>query len=296
MRRLLFGLLACSSWALWAQDDLLAELGALEPEAPKQYAFATFKGTKLVNGSTVEMPGAGVGQFIVGHRFGALNDKPLYNLFGMDVAQIRFEYSYNPVPWLNVGMGRSSGSKTYDGFTKLRLLRQSKGGKGLNSPVSVVWYSSMTLTTVPFTDGFDHFFTDRLAYAHQLMVARKLNDKVSLQVAPTLVHFNLVPLASDRNDQLGLGLSGRYKLTQRMALTAETMFRQTPLAGTHMPLSVGLDLETGGHVFQFHVTNARTMAEPPWMMQTPGSWANGDLFLGFNISRVFTHVKPKELR
>ncbi|MFM6998796.1 MAG: DUF5777 family beta-barrel protein [Bacteroidota bacterium] len=296
MRRLLFGLLACSSWALWAQDDLLAELGALEPEAPKQYAFATFKGTKLVNGSTVEMPGAGVGQFIVGHRFGALNDKPLYNLFGMDVAQIRFEYSYNPVPWLNVGMGRSSGSKTYDGFTKLRLLRQSKGGKGLNSPVSVVWYSSMTLTTVPFTDGFHHFFSDRLAYAHQLMVARKLNDKVSLQVAPTLVHFNLVPLASDRNDQLGLGLSGRYKLTQRMALTAETMFRQTPLAGTHMPLSVGLDLETGGHVFQFHVTNARSMADPQWMMQTPGSWANGDLFLGFNISRVFTHVKPKELR
>jgi hypothetical protein len=242
------------------------------------------------------MPGAGVGQFIVGHRFGALNDKPLYNLFGMDVAQIRFEYSYNPVPWLNVGMGRSSGSKTYDGFTKLRLLRQSKGGKGLNSPVSVVWYSSMTLTTVPFTDGFDHYFTDRLAYAHQLMVARKLNDKVSLQVAPTLVHFNLVPLASDRNDQLGLGLSGRYKLTQRMAITAETMFRQTPFAGTHMPLSVGLDLETGGHVFQFHVTNARSMADPQWMMQTPGSWANGDLFLGFNISRVFTHVKPKELR
>jgi len=296
VRRLLFGLLACSSWALWAQDDLLAELGALEPEAPKQYAFATFKGTKLVNGSTVEMPGAGVGQFIVGHRFGALNDKPLYNLFGMDVAQIRFEYSYNPVPGLNVGMGRSSGSKTYDGFTKLRLLRQSKGGKGLNSPVSVVWYSSMTLTTVPFTDGFDHFFSDRLAYAHQLMVARKLNDKVSLQVAPTLVHFNLVPLASDRNDQLGLGLSGRYKLTQRMAITAETMFRQTPFAGTHMPLSVGLDLETGGHVFQFHVTNARSMADPQWMMQTPGSWANGDLFLGFNISRVFTHVKPKELR
>jgi hypothetical protein len=294
-----FGLLLAlaAGFTAAAQDDLLAELDAIAPEAPKQYVFATFKGTKVVNGATVEMPGAGVGQFIIGHRFGALNDKPLYNLFGIDVAQIRFEYSYNPVSWLNVGLGRSSGSKTYDGFTKVRLLRQSKGGKGFNSPISAVWYSSMTLTTVPFNDGVeDHFFTDRLAYAHQLLLARKMGEKVSIQVAPTLVHFNLVPLASDRNDQLGLGLSGRYKLTQRMALTAETMLRQTPFAGTHMPLSIGLDLETGGHVFQFHVTNARSMADPQWMMQTPGSWANGDLFLGFNISRVFTHVQPKALR
>jgi len=79
VRKVLFGLLALGSLGLWAQDDLLAELGAMAPETPKQYAFATFKGTKLVNGSTVEMPGAGVGQFIIGHRFGALNDKPLYN-------------------------------------------------------------------------------------------------------------------------------------------------------------------------------------------------------------------------
>ena len=154
----------------------------------------------------------------------------------------------------------------------------------------------MTLTTVTFSDGFDHFFTDRLAYTHQLLVARKVSDKISLQVAPTLVHFNLVPLEADRNDQLGLGLSGRYKLTQRMALTAEAMLRQTPLAGTHVPLSIGLDLETGGHVFQFHVTNAQSMADPQWMMQTPGSWAKGDLYLGFNISRVFTHVTPKTLK
>ena len=125
---------------------------------------------------------------------------------------------------------------------------------------------------------------------------RKVSDKISLQVAPTLVHFNLVPLEADRNDQLGLGLSGRYKLTQRMALTAEAMLRQTPLAGTHVPLSIGLDLETGGHVFQFHVTNAQSMADPQWMMQTPGSWAKGDLYLGFNISRVFTHVTPKTLK
>ncbi len=297
MRSLLLGFLfAAAAGSAWAQDDLLSELDAIAPPAPKQFAFATFKGTKVVNGATVEMPGSGVGQFIVGHRFGALNDKPLYNLFGMDVAQIRFEYSYNPVSWLNVGAGRSSGSKTYDGFTKVRLLRQSKGGRGLNSPITAVWYSSMTLTTVPFTDGFDHFFSDRLAYAHQLLLARKMGEKISIQVAPTLVHFNLVPLASDRNDQLGLGLSGRYKLTQRMALTAETMLRQTPFSGTHTPISIGLDVETGGHVFQFHVTNARSMADPQWMMQTPGSWAKGDVFLGFNISRVFTHVKPKELR
>ena len=296
MRKILILVALLPFAALWAQDDLLADLEAIAPPAERQFAYATFKGTKLVNGATVEMPGAGVGQFIIGHRFGAINNRPLYNLLGLDVAQIRFEYSYNPVSWLNAGFGRSSGSKTYDAFTKIRLLRQSKGGKGFDSPFSAVWYSSMTLTTVTFSDGFDHYFTDRLAYTHQLLVARKVNEKISLQVAPTLVHFNLVPLEADRNDQLGLGLSGRYKLTQRMALTAEAMLRHTPLAGTHVPLSIGLDLETGGHVFQFHVTNAQSMADPQWMMQTPGSWAKGDLYLGFNISRVFTHVTPKILQ
>jgi hypothetical protein len=293
-RFLLLFLLPFSS--IWAQDDLLDELASMEPSPAKQFAFATFKGTKVVNGATVEMPGAGVGQFIIGHRFGAINDRPLFNLFGIDVAQIRFEYSYNPLPWLNVGMGRSSGSKTYDAFSKVRLLRQSKGGKGFNSPFTVVWYASNTVATSPFIDGLEHPFSDRLTYVQQVIIARKINEKISLQASPTQVYYNLDPFGNKAKNQFGLGLSGRLKLGQRSALTAETMLRQTPFEDTFMPLSIGFDFETGGHVFQFHVTNAQSLADPEWMMQTPGSWSRADLYLGFNISRVFTHRSPSALR
>lgn len=291
MRQLFFlGLILLGS-SLRAQDDLMAELELLAPAPTKSYSYATFKGTRVINQQSIELPGKGVGQFVIGHRFGALNDKPLYNLFGLDVAQIRFEYSYSPYAWLNVGAGRSSGSKTYDTFAKIRFLRQSSGS-GWNSPVSMAYYTSATLVTTPFSDGFDHYFTDRLAYTHQVLVARKFTDALSLQLSPTLVHFNLVPTVADANDQWALSFSGRYKLTQRMALTAEYMLNLNAVDGYHNSGSIGLDIETGGHVFQFHLTNSRSMADPQWMMQTPGQWSRGDIFLGFNITRVFTHVRP----
>jgi hypothetical protein len=291
MRQLFFlGLILLGS-SLRAQDDLMAELELLAPAPTKSYSYATFKGTRVINQQSIELPGKGVGQFVIGHRFGALNDRPLYNLFGLDVAQIRFEYSYSPYAWLNVGAGRSSGSKTYDTFAKIRFLRQSSGS-GWNSPVSLAYYTSATLVTTPFSDGFDHYFTDRLAYTHQVLVARKFTDALSLQLSPTLVHFNLVPTVADANDQWALSFAGRYKLTQRMALTAEYMLNLNAVDGYHNSGSIGLDIETGGHVFQFHLTNSRSMADPQWMMQTPGQWSRGDVFLGFNITRVFTHVRP----
>ena len=291
MRQLFFlGLILLGS-SLRAQDDLMAELELLAPAPTKSYSYATFKGTRVINQQSIELPGKGVGQFVIGHRFGALNDRPLYNLFGLDVAQIRFEYSYSPYAWLNVGAGRSSGSKTYDTFAKIRFLRQSSGS-GWNSPVSMAFYTSATLVTTPFSDGFDHYFTDRLAYTHQVLVARKFTDALSLQLSPTLVHFNLVPTVADANDQWALSFAGRYKLTQRMALTAEYMLNLNAVDGYHNSGSIGLDIETGGHVFQFHLTNSRSMADPQWMMQTPGQWSRGDIFLGFNITRVFTHVRP----
>ena len=291
MRQLFFlGLILLGS-SLRAQDDLMAELELLAPAPTKSYSYATFKGTRVINQQSIELPGKGVGQFVIGHRFGALNDRPLYNLFGLDVAQIRFEYSYSPYAWLNVGAGRSSGSKTYDTFAKIRFLRQSSGA-GWNSPVSMAYYMSATLVTTPFSDGFDHYFTDRLAYTHQVLVARKFTDALSLQLSPTLVHFNLVPTVDDANDQWALSFAGRYKLTQRMALTAEYMLNLNAVDGYHNSGSIGLDIETGGHVFQFHLTNSRSMADPQWMMQTPGQWSRGDIFLGFNITRVFTHVRP----
>ncbi len=279
-------------FAVNAQDDLLAELNAIDSDPTKSYVFATFKGTRVINMQSIELPGEGVGQFIVGHRFGALNDRPLYNLFGMDIAQIRFEYSYSPKAWINIGGGRSSGAKTYDFFTKIRLLRQSNRSKCsqcIDFPISMAYYGSATIVTTPYSDGIDHDFLDRVAYTNQIIIARKFNKNISLQLVPTLVHYNLVPTVHDNNDLLGLGIGARYKLTNRLALTSEIMLRQQQPSNTFNALSIGIDIETGGHVFQFHLTNCRLMADNQWIAQNPGSWANGDIFLGFNISRVFTH-------
>jgi hypothetical protein len=283
-------LLVALALPAFAQDDLMNLLDAAQGPVKKSPVAATFKGTRIVNLQTNELPASGVGQLIISHRFGTIVDRPLYNFGGLDVAQMRLEYSYSPAHWLNVGLGRSSANKTYDGFAKVRFLRQKEGGM----PVSVVYYHSTNLNTTDFNDGVpQRYFTDRLAYAHQLILARKHSEALSLELAPTVVHYNLVATPADPNDQYGVGLGGRYKLTDRMALTAEYFARFHRPAGFYDPLSVGLDLETGGHVFQFHISNARFMNDPSWMMQTPGSWGKGELYFGFNLSRVFTHRAPK---
>ena len=177
MLRFLILFLAISSVPLFGQGNLLSELNSITPESEKSFVFATFKGTRVINMQSIELPGKGVGQFIVGHRFGALNDQPLYNLFGMDMAQIRFEYSYSPKKWFNFGGGRSSGAKTYDLFTKIKIFTQSKKSKCKNCidfPFSLAYYSSATIVTTPFSD-INPSIPDRMAFTNQIIMARKFN-------------------------------------------------------------------------------------------------------------------------
>lgn len=300
MRKFLFiGALFMAS-ASFAQDDLFDLMG--DPEPVTNYATATFKGTHIVNLQSTEIPAPGVLQFIISHRFGALNDDPLYNFLGMDIAQIRLGFDYGINDWLSIGIGRTSGNKMLDGNVKLKIFRQSSGAK--NFPVSILYYGNANYSFLKYTDGLPHYESDRWSFVNQLIVARKFNENLSLELVPTHVHFNLVDRNNQSNDLFGLGFGGRYKLSNRVALTAEYMLQVTrntqydEASGALNPykdaLSVGVDIETGGHVFQLHLTNARAMTDPQWMMQTPGSWGKGDIYFGFNISRVFTLKKPKQ--
>jgi hypothetical protein len=246
-----------------------------------------------LNGQTNETPGQGVLQYIISHRFGSFTDEYLYNFFGLDNAHIRMQLDYGFSDRLNVGMGRSSVLKTSDAFVKYRALRQKTGATFF--PFSVTLYSSLNYRGARFTDGIDHNTTDRLSYHHQAIFARKFNESLSLILAPSIVHWNLVPGPEDPNDTYHLLIGGRYKLSKRIALTSEYAFSSNRRYGSgateerfHNPISVGVDIETGGHVFQFHLSNTRAMSDPLWMAQNPYSAANGSLFLGFNISRVFT--------
>lgn len=290
--------LAMGSITVQAQDDdLFSLLG--EEEEETVYTTATFKGTRIVNLQSTEIPGAGVLQFTILHRFGAVNDDPLYNFFGLDVASVRLSLDYSANDYLNFGVGRSSGSKVYDAWAKAKILRQSTGKTEM--PVSLLYYGSVNLNTTRFTDDLEHYFSERLSYVNQVIVGRKFSESFSMELAPTVVHFNTRQTNEQLNTLFGLGVGGRIKLSNRVAVTLDYMAQLTRntrlVSGVETPyndaFSIGVDIETGGHVFQLHLTNARELNDPGWMMGTPGDWFNGDIYFGFNISRVFTLKKPE---
>lgn len=294
---------SCFSLGLHAQDDLLAEL-ELAAKPSTEYAFATFKGTKVVNLQSNELPGKGVLQYTILHRFGAFNNDFFYNFLGLDNAQVRLTLDYTPLTWLNVGLGHTGFLKTYDAYAKYRLFRQSKGT--VNMPVSITGFSGIYYSAQRFNDALPRNTSDRFRYVNELVIARKFNQDLSLALVPTLVHSNVVETRDDNNTVLALGLAGRYKFTDMHALTLEYVYQLNPNgyidAVTNQrllynnSLSVGVDIETGGHVFQLFLTNSRGVAEPYVFAETTGSWLDGDIHFGFNISRVFTIQRPKEFQ
>jgi len=279
-------------------DDLMAVLESSAPSStPKpDYVQATFKSTRVVNGHSVETMGQGVMDFRITHRFGNVNTG-LGELFGLDQAFVRIGFDYGVKDWLLVGVGRSSFLKEYDGFAKVKLLRQRTGG---GMPITLTYAGGASIRTdqIVRADGRKTFFSSRLAYFNQLLAARKFGDRLSIQLMPTHVHYNLVPEREDPNDLIALGIGGRLKLSNRITFNAEWYYRFNGenYEGTYNPLSVGFDIETGGHVFQLHFTNSTGTTERAFVGQTAGNFWDGDIRFGFNISRVFTVVKPRDMR
>lgn len=288
MKQLLIALAVSLATPLFAQEDDLFNL--LDEGENEQITYATFKGTQLINAATNETPGEGVLQYVIAHRFGSFNDDYLYNFFGLDNAQVRMQLDYGITDRLNVGIGRSSFLKVADSFVKYKLIRQQSGIH--NVPVSITLHSTLNYRNARYSDGIEHDITDRFSYMHQAIIARKWNRSFSTIISPSIVHFNLVPASNDPNTTAHLTLGARYKLTKRMALTGEgTLLSNREFSSGERfttPIALGIDIETGGHVFQLHISNTRAMNAPYWMARNPYSVSNGGLFLGFNISRVFT--------
>jgi len=200
---------------------------------------------------------------------------------------------YGLTDWLEVGIGRSSYDKTYDGFGKISILRQSKGAE--NMPVHISYLFSTEYISSN-TDPLMKNAYSRMSFIQQILVARKLNEGISIQLTPTFIHRNLVPTEIDRNDLFALGAGIRYKLSKRIALNAEYFYVYRPYANSldikyYNPLSFGIDIETGGHVFQIMLTNSQSMREGGFIGKTTGGWGDGGVHLGFNISRVFSFNK-----
>jgi hypothetical protein len=280
------------SSGLFAQDDLMDLLDKnAKPET--NYTTATFKSTRVMNGHSIEHMPPGQLDVRISHRFGRINSG-IYEYFGLDQSNVHFGLEYGIFDWLMIGVGRGTYEKTYDGFAKFTILRQSSGAKVM--PVSVSWLSSMAAASLRWTDTTrTNFFSSRLSYVHQILVARKISPSFSVQLAPTYVHRNLVATELDPNDLYAIGAGGRMKLSKRISLNAEYYYMINPKSymsrQVYDPLSIGFDIETGGHVFQLIFTNSVAMIEKGFIGETTGSWLKGDIHFGFNISRVFTLKK-----
>jgi hypothetical protein len=274
---------------LYAQDDLLSLLD--QDTIPEiNYATATFKSTRIMNGHSIERMPPGQLDFRISHRFGLLNTGP-YEFFGLDQSNVHFGLNYGITDWLMLGIGRGTYEKTFDAFAKFTCLRQSSGARVM--PVSVSVLSSVALKSVRWGDPErENYFSSRLSYVGQLLIARKISPGLSVQITPSYVHRNLVPTELDPNDLYAVGAGGRIKLTRRISFNAEYYYMVNPKARMSQqiydPLSLGFDIETGGHVFQLIFTNSLAMIEKGFIGETTGSWLKGDVHFGFNISRVFT--------
>ncbi len=258
------------------------------------YTIATFKASRIINGHSVEQMKKQELDFRISHRFGAVN-RGISDFFGLDKSSIRLAFEYGITDWLMVGVARSSFNSTYDSFAKFRLLRQSKGGK-FQMPVSLTYLASIEANTKDFQNPDQtNFVSSRISYVHQLLIARKFNSKISLQLMPTVVHRNLVPSVLEMNDLYAVGIGGRYKITTRLALMAEYYYTIRPsryVVEHQDPIAFGVDVETGGHVFQIMLTNTSVMNEGGFIpgANNAGFFA-GNVHLGFNISRVFSLKK-----
>lgn len=277
------GLILILTTSLNAQNDLLDVLDQ-ELDLEGSTVEAIFKGTRLINGHSVETRKKYNLDFIISHRFGRLNGGA-YQFFGLDQSSVRFGFDYGLTDNVNLGLGRSSFEKTYDAYFKYAFLHQATGSTSF--PFSATFLSSVAIKTIR-EPQFDFGFSDKLAFTQQLLIARKFSQSFSLQLMPTYIHFNTIYPDDENNDVVAAGIGGRVKLNQRVSLNAEYYYQLTQKSSDYRNvIAIGFDIETGGHVFQLQLTNAQSMIEKGFLAETTGDFFNGDIHFGFNISRTF---------
>lgn len=259
-----------------------------QDEVQLEYAYATFKSTRIVNTQSIENVPKKDLLFVIQHRFGRINGG-IYEFFGLDYSTIRFGLDYGISDRITVGIGRSSFQKTYDGSLKIKLARQVKGQK--NFPVGISLFSQASLITLRVAEGDpDPTTQQRMAYVNELLIARKFTPSFSFQLTPAWVHRNLVMDEEQPNDIYALGAGGRLKISQRVSVNLDYMYQfNNPQKGSiyYDMVALGFDIETGGHVFSLHITNSHGMLDRYFIAETTGDISNGDLYFGFNINRVF---------
>ena len=283
MKKFLTTLFLLFTVLLFSQDDLLSEIDTAT-ETPL-YASAVFKGLKVINFESTKLVAKGGFNFIVSHRFGTVKNG-FQNLFGLDEAVTHLNFVYGLSEHINISASRSSNQKIYEVATKFRLVSQQAG----KIPFTVVGYTSVLANTALDTDNLPKLeFKHRLSYIAQLLVSRKMNKNLSLILSPTFFHDNYLTDDFQENSQYGVGFGGRYKLGKRWSLNTEygVHLNRSKNSLYNNPFSIGVDLETGGHVFQLLFTNSQSMNTNGVFGTSTGEWRESDVYFGFNLARSF---------
>jgi len=288
---------------LTKSQNLDSLMMAMEGPPAAKPVTATFKTTRLVNMVTIEQVKRGELDFRISHRFDDIAGEAggISTLYGFDnVTDIRIAFDYGINDNWAVGFGRSKGAylrrQILDFNTKLKLLKQKDDN---SMPLSVSLFLSSELCTMASSSDststiyFENKFSHRINYVSQLLLARKFGERLSLQLTPTFVHRNLVNYY-ENNNSFSLGLGLRYKFTKRLGVIFDYYYNfdktKTPELGYYAPLGLGLEIETGGHVFHLLFSNNKALLESQYLAECTENWLKGEFRFGFNISRIFNIV------
>lgn len=292
---------------------ILLLVGATSLQAqdkPKEYVYQTFKDTRVINTYSIETLQKRKMDIRIAHRFGDVFNQWSFknawsSFFGLEsAADVEIGVEYGITDNLMVGLHRTKGNgplkSNLIGLFKYKFLSQTKGSSmplsmavAGSASLSTMWEVGTASSLTAFNPGANAYkrFSSRLSYSVQLHAARKFGDVLSLQLSPTFVWRNLVA-ANDNNYLMSMGVVARIQISKIVGVIIDSnipfdALRWKAGSGFYVPLGIGLEFDTGGHVFQFNITNAAGIEPTDYIPYTSLDWAKGQFRIGFTISRAF---------
>ncbi|MDC8105462.1 MULTISPECIES: DUF5777 family beta-barrel protein [Chryseobacterium] len=280
MTKTLLFLSVLASTLAYSQEDLLKDIDTIKTNT--ENSQPAFKALQIVTGQSTKLAAKNEWYIVVAHRFGDISTG-FKNFFGLDDASTKLGAIYGVTDWLSLNLSRETNQKTFEVGAKYKLLKQNE-----NFPVDVVGYNVLALNTDLDKDNYPNLrFSDRLSYLTQALISRRFDDRLSLQLTPSYIHKNLYDQNIEDKNQFLTGLGGRYKISKRISVNAEYFVNFDNHSFYKNPLSVGMDIETGGHVFQLVFSNSQLNSDIGYLSNAVGNWGKGHIYFGFNLYRVF---------
>ena len=296
-----FILLIFLSNPIISQNDLLGEIDYVNEDY--KVGLSAFKAHKIINGQSTKQSREKELFLYVAHRFGSINGG-IKTLFGLDIANTKIEMFYGLSDNFQVGFSRESLKKTYTINFKNKITSQES-----NFPLNISIYNSFNYNSSDsLAPGVDLSFSQRSLFLSQLLISNRVSEKLSFQLTPSFVKRNYneerilfengevvfengVPVFTtfDREYNYALGLGASYKINKRTALNLEYFanLNRVENSPNSDAISVGIDIETGGHVFQLIFSNTQSIDDVSVILDAEGDWTKRHIFFGFNILRIF---------